>query len=188
MKRFSKKAVAAGAFVTALGGTLLAFPLILDNQALALDTGGSASASGQDRHHFRLPSERIEPRLAYLKTALKITDAQSKQWNAFADVLRKQAKARDAKVEEMRAKFEANKGKPNQDVSAIDRMERREKMMTDAAASLSEVLAAAKPLYASLSDEQKQTADELLGGRSGRGGWGGRHFGHGGFGGGPERG
>jgi hypothetical protein len=184
MNRFSRNAVAAGAFVTALGGTLLAFPLILDNPALAQDNG---AASGQERH-FRLPSERIEPRLAYLKTALKITDAQNKQWNAFADVLRKQAKARDAKVEAMRARFEADKDKPRPQISAIDRMERREKMMTDAAASLSEVLAAAKPLYAVLSDDQKQTADELLGRGGGRGGWGGRHFGRGGWGGGPERG
>jgi hypothetical protein len=185
MKGFSKNAVAAGAFVTALGGTLLAFPLILDNQALALDN--TASASGRERH-FMLPSERVEPRLAYLKTALKITDAQSKQWNAFAEVLRKQAKARDAKVEEMRAKFEADKDKPRPQISAIDRMERREKRMTDAAASLSEVLAAAKPLYAVLSDDQKQTADELLGRGGGHGGWGGRHFGRGGWGGDQERG
>ena len=185
MKRFSNKIVAASAFVTALGGTLLAFPLILDNPAFALDAPTAAGTSGQDgHHHFRLPSERVEPRLAYLKTALKITDAQSKQWNAFADVLRKQAKDRDAKVEAMRAKFEAGKGKPHPEVSVVDRMERREKMMTDATASLSEVLAAVKPLYAVLSDDQKQTANELLAHRGGHGGFG--H--HGGFGGGHGEG
>jgi len=178
MKRFSNKIVAASAFVTALGGTLLAFPLILDNPAFALDA--KPATPGQDEHHhWMLPSERVEPRLAFLKTALKITDAQTKQWNAFADVLRKQAKDRDAKVEAMRAKFEADKDKPRPEISAIDRMERREKMMTDAAASLSDVLAATKPLYAVLSDDQKQTADELLAHRGGHGGFG--H--HGGFGG-----
>jgi hypothetical protein len=31
--------------------------------------------------------KRIEARLAYLRTALKITDAQQPQWNANADVL-----------------------------------------------------------------------------------------------------
>jgi LTXXQ motif family protein len=181
MKRFSNKIVAASAFVTALGGTLLAFPLILDNPAFALDAKGAAP--GQDEHHhWMLPSERVEPRLAYLKTALKITDAQTKQWNAFADVLRKQAKDRDAKIEAMRAKFEANKDKPRPEVSAIDRMERREKMMTEASAELSERLAAVRPLYAALSDDQKQTADELLAHRGGHGGFG--H--HGGFGGGEH--
>jgi hypothetical protein len=182
MKRFSNKIVAASAFVTALGGTLLAFPLILDNPAFAVETKGTTP--GQDGHHWMLPSERVEPRLAYLKTALKITDAQTTQWNAFADVLRKQAKDRDAKVEAMRAKFEANKDKSRPEVSAIDRMERQQKMLTDVSAALSERLAAAKPLYAVLSDDQKQAADELLA-RHGGGGHGG--FGHhGGFGGGER--
>lgn len=34
------------------------------------------------------PAEHIEGRLAFLKTELKITDAQMAQWNAFADALR----------------------------------------------------------------------------------------------------
>ena len=184
MKRFSNKIVAVSAFVTALGGTLLVFPLILDNPALALDTKGATP--GQDgHHHWMLPSERVEPRLAYLKTALKITDAQSKQWNAFADVLRKEAKDRDTKVEAMRTKFEANKDKPRPDVSAIDRLEHRQKMLTEASAELSDRLAAVKPLYAVLSDDQKQTADDLLahGGGHGQGGGFGHH---GGFGGGDR--
>ncbi len=176
MKRFSNKIVAASAFVAALGGTLLAFPLVLDNPAFALDA--PATTPGQDGHrHFRLPSEQIEPRLAYLKTALKITDAQTKQWNAFADVLRKEAKDRDAKVEAMRAKFEAGKGKPHPEVSAVDRLEHRQKQLTEASAELSERIAAVKPLYAVLSDDQKQTADELLAHEGGHGGFG--H--HGGF-------
>lgn len=181
MKRFSNKIVAASAFVTALGGTLLAFPLILDNPAFALDANAATAGQKDEHHHWMLPSERVEPRLAYLKTALKITDAQSKQWNAFADVLRKQAKERDAKVEAMRAQFEADKDKPRPELTVIDRMERREKMMTDAAASLSDVLAATKPLYAVLSDDQKQTADELLAHRGGHDGFGFGH--HGSFGG-----
>lgn len=169
MTRFSKSAVAAGAFLTALGGTLLAFPLILDNPAFALDANATTPAADG---HFRLPSERIEPRLAFLKTALKITDAQTKQWNAFADVLRKQAKDRDALVTAMQAYRDVK-------FTAIDRMEHREKAMTEIAAELSERLAAAKPLYASLSDEQKGIADDLLAPHFGRHGFGHR-FGHGG--------
>ena len=171
MKRFSSKVVAVSAFVTALGGTLLAFPLILDNPALALDANTAAPA--QDGRHFRLPSERIEPLLAYLKTALKITDAQTKQWDAFADVLRSQAKERDAKITARMAYRDAK-------FTAIDRMEHREKAMTDAAAELSERLAAAKPLYASLSDDQKQIADELLTPHFGHHGFGRGDFGQGG--------
>jgi hypothetical protein len=47
---------------------------------------------------FSLPGERVEARLAYLKTALKVTDAQQPQWDAFAATLRKQAAARDERI------------------------------------------------------------------------------------------
>ena len=171
MKRFSEKAVAAAAFVTALGGSLLVLPMVFDNPAFALDAkGGSGEQPGW---HHRMPSDMIEARLAYAKTALKITDAETKQWNAVADVLRKQAKEKDAEFATMRANHE--KG---DQVSVIDRLELRQKMMTTHAASLSELIAAAKPLYASLSDEQKKTADELLQPRWG--GHGGMHGPHGG--------
>src|SRR4051794_24648459 len=44
-----------------------------------------------DQRRLRNPSERVEARLAYAKTALKITDAQQPQWESFANVLRKHA-------------------------------------------------------------------------------------------------
>ena len=43
--------------------------------------------------------DRVEGRIAFLRTELKITDAQSGVWNAFADVLRTNAK----KLAEVRA-------------------------------------------------------------------------------------
>ncbi|WP_374313015.1 Spy/CpxP family protein refolding chaperone [Dongia sp.] len=38
------------------------------------------------------PGQHIEGRLAFLKTELKITDAQAPQWNAYADAMRANAK------------------------------------------------------------------------------------------------
>ena len=43
--------------------------------------------------------DRIEGRIAFLKTEIKVTDAQNDAWNAFADVLRGNAK----KLGELRA-------------------------------------------------------------------------------------
>jgi hypothetical protein len=169
MKRFSERLVAATVFVTALGGTLIALPLALDNPAFALD----ADSRPHDRPEraFPLPSERVEARLAYIKTALKITDAQTKEWNAVADVLRQQAKAHDAAIQEMQSHRDDN-------ATIIDRMEFHQKMLAARASELSDLLAAAKPLYASLSPEQKKTADSLMGG--GRFGGPGFHHGPGG--------
>jgi hypothetical protein len=160
MRFFPEKALAVAAFATALGGSLAAFPLILDNPAFALDAKGD-TPGGRAEGHFPLPSEMVEPRLAFVKTALKITDAQAKQWNAVADVIRKEAKDRDAKMMAMRAAHDANPGQPGK-FSPIDRMEQRQKMMIENASALGELIAAAKPLYASLSDDQKRVADHLL--------------------------
>ena len=44
--------------------------------------------------------------LAYIRTALKITDAQQAQWNAFAETLRNQARGADQRMQEFRAQRE----------------------------------------------------------------------------------
>src|SRR5690349_21193086 len=54
-----------------------------------------------------LPGAMIEAHLAFLKTALKVTDAQTAAWNAVADVLREQVKRRDAEIAARRKAHEA---------------------------------------------------------------------------------
>jgi LTXXQ motif family protein len=153
-------------------GFAAATPLLL-----AQGTGGTTNAPQaphmqQHRHMehmqrpFSRPTERIEARLAYLKTALKITDAQQPQWDAFANVLRKQAGNREQRMQAWHAKM----GEQKQRVTAIDRLERRQAMLTAASQNLQEVIAAAKPLYAVLTPEQQQVADQLFARRGHRGG------------------
>ena len=172
MKLKPELSVAALSITSALAATLLISPLIFDNPALALDPK-PAPAADAERHHHRLPSETVEARLAYAKTLLKITDAQTQQWNAVADVIRKQAKDRDAAFQN----WHRDQGTEH---TIIDRLERRQKMMTKAATDTSTLLEAARPLYAVLSTDQKKTADELIGHRFG-GGHMGHHFGPHGF-------
>lgn len=149
--------------------------------APAADTAGTPRAA-PERRAFRNPAERVEARLAYMRTALKITAAQQPQWDNFANVLRKHASAMDERMAKRRAMFEehakqrqaqgSQQGaqrmeRPN--VSAIDRLERTQQRMAERSARLSEVITAAKPLYASFSPEQKQVADEMLARQGGRG-------------------
>ena len=115
---------------------------------------------GQQRAAYQ-PGRHIEGRIAFLKTELKITEAQTPAFNAFADVLRAQAKSMGEAHEKMRG----DRDKP---ASAIDRMERRTQMMKQGAEASQKLLDAAKPHYAQLSDEQKQTADELMNRGGGR--------------------
>jgi exonuclease VII small subunit len=159
MKKTVLNAVVSAALVTLAAAPALA------------QTGGPGGAEPQARHFaqkqhegqrgFRLPSERIEARLAYLKTALKISGAQQTQWDAFAGTLRKHAQEADQRVQKMRADGAARREKGAQP-TAIERMERGQTRLAAASARLNETLAVAKPLYAALSPEQQKVADELL--------------------------
>jgi hypothetical protein len=156
-------------------GLVTAAPLALAQGANEAGTGPQARAFAHWQHEtpraFRSPVERVEAQLAYLKTALRITPAQEAQWNAYAEVRRKHAREAAERIEQFRARRAEHQHEARP--SAIERLERRQAMMALASTRLNETLAALKPLYAALSAEQRQIADELLAPR-GRGGFGHR--------------
>jgi hypothetical protein len=165
--------------------------ILLVSAALAAAAGTAfAQGQAQGRHEpraFSRPTERVEARLAYVKTALKITDSQQAQWSAYADVQRKQAAAREAKMREWRAKMEEHRkqmadnkaGQEHRRPSAVERLDFAEKMHANAIERINAQLAAIKPLYASLSDEQKKVADVVLVPQHRGGRFGGRGHGRG---------
>jgi orotidine-5'-phosphate decarboxylase len=106
-------------------------------------------------------AEHLEGRIAFLKTELKITDAQQSQWNAFADALRNNAK----KVAAMKALMPA--AGQSGSMTAPERFERIDKIMTGMSEIVRSTKAAVDPLYAVLTPEQKKTADALLRGPMG---------------------
>jgi hypothetical protein len=97
----------------------------------------------------------VEGRLAFLKTELKITDAQLPLWNAFAQAARENAKA----MEEM---MQGGMMGMSQSGTLPDRLALREKMMAAHLEALRKLKTSVDPLYAALSDEQKKTADTLV--------------------------
>ena len=164
----------------ALAGALLSVGL---SSAFALHAQTGAAPAAQPeaqqgtRHHdgkraFTKPSERAEARLAYLRTALKITDAQQAQWNAFAETLRNQARTADQRMQEFRAQRAQNPTRERP--SAIARLELEQQRHAASATRINERLAVQRPLYAALSTEQKAIADELLAPRRHHGGRFGR--------------
>jgi hypothetical protein len=96
----------------------------------------------------------VEGRLAFLKTELKITDAQLPLWNAVADAIRANAKSMSAMMSD------AMMG--SQTATLPEKLALREKMMTAHLNGLRRFKAAVDPLYVALSSEQKKTADQLL--------------------------
>jgi hypothetical protein len=163
--------VAASAVLAETAETTTEAPFVVA-AASATDTAGTSSAAPR-RHAHRSAAERVEARLAYIRTALKITDAQSAQWDSFASVMRKHAADRDQRMAQFREKRAQRtpgaERTQRPSFSAIDRMEFMQKRMSERSARLSEVIAAAKPLYAALSPEQQQIADSMIS-RQGRGG------------------
>ncbi len=97
----------------------------------------------------------VEGRLAFLKTELKITDAQLPLWNAVADAIRANAKT-------MGAMMSGGMMASRQTSPLPDKLALREKMMSTHLEALRKFTAAVDPLYAVLSPEQKKTADQLL--------------------------
>jgi len=172
MNKLMMSALIAAGFATAV-------PLSMAqtaNPAPGAVQGQHAKRFHHGKQAFSLPGERVEARLAYIKTALKITDAQQTQWDNFAGVMRKQAKDADARIQERRAKMVAHTERKRP--TAIERLERQQAFMATASARIGERLAVQKPLYAALSPEQQQIADKVLVGPGGKRGHS-RHGGHG---------
>ena len=145
----------------------------------------SRSASGPGNRiaerAFARPSERVEARLAYIKTALKIADAQQPQWDAYAQLVRKYAQDMDQRFQARRsgAPGRETRQRPN----AIERLEKAQSFHAAAITRLNQLLAVEKPLYAALSPEQQKVADVVLNPRfqskrgASMGGRGGHHRG-----------
>ena len=120
----------------------------------------SASPGKSMEHPFARPTERVEARLAYVRTALKITDAQQSQWDAYANLVRKNAK-------DMEQRFPSRQsGKPGheqrQRPNAIERLERAQSFHAEAVTRINEILGVEKPLYAALSPAQQKVADVVM--------------------------
>ena len=153
----------ASALVSVGLAAVAASPLMAQTPNAATKPAAQTQPHARHQHQpraFSKPGERTEARLAYIKTALKITDAQQPQWNAFADTLRKQAAARDKQMQSWRDNM--TKRADRQRPTAIERLERQQQHFAAAAVQLNERLAVQKPLYAALTTEQKQVADEVL--------------------------
>ncbi|WP_036261717.1 Spy/CpxP family protein refolding chaperone [Methylocapsa aurea] len=101
--------------------------------------------------------EHIDGRLAYLKAELKIAEAQTPQWNAFADAFR----ASGQKAAQHCAMMKEHDGSM-MSTKVPERLNMMEQHMTMHLENMRAIKAALQPLYSVLSDEQKKTADELM--------------------------
>ncbi len=109
--------------------------------------------------------ERVERQLSYLKTDLAITEAQTAAWNELAEAIRNTAKQR---YERMKALYADAKAK-----TLPERMELQEQFMVTRLEEARQVKGSLLSLYATLTDNQKKEADDMVLPMVGMGGrWG----------------
>jgi LTXXQ motif family protein len=99
--------------------------------------------------------QNVEGHIAFLKAELKITDAQQKSWDQFADALRTNAKALSEAPGTMM-------GGADKKMPLATRFEQQEKLLTLHLEALKRSRSALEALNAVLSDEQKKQLDELI--------------------------
>jgi LTXXQ motif family protein len=147
-------ALAAGGVGAA---TLAPSPAFAQASTTSPARGGNQAM--RDRHHMSEATRArfLEGRIAFIKAVLQITPAQESAFNRLADAMRANAKDRAAAFEQWRANRETPK-------TAIERVEMQVQMLKTRAAGRERILAALKPLYDSLTPDQKQVADHLVGG------------------------
>lgn len=99
-------------------------------------------------------AEMVEHRITDLHGKLKITPAQSTQWDAFAQVMRANARDVDAAFAQRAAKLAS--------LSAVDNMKSYADIEQTRAQDMQKLVASFQDLYGVLSDSQKQAADQLF--------------------------
>src|SRR6516162_11616628 len=116
--------------------------------------GGMPMMRMMSQDGMHVMTEHIEGRLAFLKTELKITDAQLPLWNAFAQAMRDNASTMQAMPYPM---MEMNKA-----ATLFDKLAERETILAARLEAVRKLKAAAEPLYAALNADQKKTADDIM--------------------------
>lgn len=96
----------------------------------------------------------VERRITDLHSRLQITPQQSQQWDQFTQVMRDNAREMDQIYRQRAEKLGS--------MSAVDNMQSYAQIEQQRAQEVQKLVPAFQTLYASLSDQQKRTADQMF--------------------------
>jgi len=131
---------------------LVAAPAMAQQDASAAQKS-TASATSTAKDHAQKHADAVENRITELHTQLKITDQQSKQWDAFAQTMRDNAHTADAAFRDRAQKLPT--------MSAPDAMKSYADLTQTHADNMKKLSSAFSDLYSVLTPEQKQIADAM---------------------------
>ena len=101
-----------------------------------------------------VPGQLVDGRIAFCKAELKITPGQETQWQPAATAMRQNANALDQAISSARQQRGT--------MDAVQRLTVREQFDKARTENDERLLSVFKPLYASLSPEQQQIANQLF--------------------------
>jgi hypothetical protein len=151
--RPATRAVAAAALLSGFAVTLPALAQSSPAAAPGVSSNATAAATPAPAAKADKHSARVEAHIADLKKKLKITDAESSQWDSFAQVMRENGEAMEAAIQER----DASKG-----ISAEQDLQSYAKIAQTHADGAQKLAAAFQPLYDSFSADQKKSADQMF--------------------------
>lgn len=174
-------------FIAALLVSTLAMPVFAqtDNQNQTMQGQGMMMGHGMMNRQGMMTGQgmmncpmmgmmgqpRTEGRVAFLKAELKITDAQESSWTAYADTLRNVHQGMANQMQEMMGPGMKGHGMMGQGMMmqgternpAPEALNNRIQMMETMLENLKMLQSATSALYETLDEDQKATADDLLG-------------------------
>lgn len=109
-------------------------------------------------------ADAVEQRITEMHDNLKITDQQSKQWDAFAQTMRDNANRADQAFRDRAQKLGT--------MNAVESMKSYADLTKLHSENMEKLSSAMSDLYAVLSDDQKHMADDMYRNQGGRGGKG----------------
>jgi hypothetical protein len=98
--------------------------------------------------------ERVERRIAELRTQLRITPAEQQQWDQFAGVMRDNARDMD--------QIFIQRAQQLGSMTALQNMQSYEQLADAHAQHLQKLVSAFQSLYEAMPDQQKQLADQVF--------------------------
>jgi zinc resistance-associated protein len=162
------KPVIAATAILAIAGSSVVYA----QQRFGGDGAGHWGPRGEHRHHHRPSADDMaaftDARIAALKAGLELTPDQQKNWPAFEQALRDMAQLRMQRIEARQAHQQGGatqqSATPQQGATPqtqaqggpFDRLEKRADAMAKRSAALKKLADAGAPLYASLTDAQKE--------------------------------
>ena len=149
MKHFIRKA----AIPAALSLALLAGTAMAQSTAPA-SAASSSAAPAAKKSHMQRRMDEVEQQITDLHDELGITDAESTQWDAYTQVMRDNAKRTGEALRDRHKSMET--------MNADESMKSYAQLVQLNADNMQKLSTAFSALYAVLSPQQKQTADELF--------------------------